>query len=504
MRLRQLLRGCHRWLGAMLCVLFVVWFASGIVLTFAGFPSLSERERLANAAPLEARSLRLRPAAALSGVMDLADSVVLEALGRRAVYKVYAGPRTVAVFADNGSQVTLLDERTAVAAVAPWLHGALPEVSRISEVDQWTPQANQHGELPFLRLRVPDAAGTELYVSLVNGNVVQQTSTRSRFLAWVGAIPHWIYPIQLRRHRGAWRALVIALAALGALASATGLIHGLATARTARRLPHGRQLPLSPFQDRWLAWHHLLGLVFGLLSFSWVFSGLLSFYPFASSAEGEPTWADIAAFRGGALAPRSFSRDLRQALAECENALGSSIKRIEFVRAGGAPFYICKNGAGAARTVSADAAAQPGATLRSAQIVAFARPLGGAAAVKSETWLQEGDAYYYPSHFEPDLPFPILRTRFAGGLVTYVSSRDLSVIRRYSNGGAAYRWLYHGLHSLDLPFLYRRAWLWHPLIVIALLGGLTLAASSAWLSVRWSRRHLAQRSAMRSHEANAS
>jgi len=38
--------------------------------------------------------------------------------------------------------------------------------------------------------------------------------------------------------------------------------------------------------------------------------------------------------------------------------------------------------------------------------------------------------------------------------------------------------------TTDFPALYRRAWLWHPTIVAALLGAGLLAASGVWLSFR--------------------
>ena len=286
---------------------------------------------------------------------------------------------------------------------------------------------------------------------------------------------------------------MIALSAFGAVASASGLVHGVSIARVARRSARGRRLALSPFRNRWLAWHHLLGLTFGTLSFTWVLSGMLSFYPLASSAEAEPSAGDISAFRGTPLDPQAFTRDLGEALGQCQIALGGAVKRVELVVAGGAPFYVCLDARGASRIASADARSPANTTLETTHIAKFARALGAGAAVESEVLLAEGDAYYYPTHFEPDLAFPVLRTRFASGVVSYVSPRTLRVVRRYSSGGAAYRWLYPGLHSLDFPRLYRRPWLWHPLIVLALLGSLTLAASGVWLTLRWSsgrsRRH---------------
>ena len=44
----------HRWLGIAFCLLFAMWFASGIVMHFVPFPSLTEAERFAGLAPVDA------------------------------------------------------------------------------------------------------------------------------------------------------------------------------------------------------------------------------------------------------------------------------------------------------------------------------------------------------------------------------------------------------------------------------------------------------------------
>src|SRR6185369_10100451 len=354
-------------------------------MTFAGFPSVSEREKLSRAEALRADSLRIQPTTALAGLTRDAQSIELRALGARALYTVRSTAGTRAIFADNGERPTLLDESELSATTSNWLPGASVDRARLNQVDQWTPQADRHGELPLLRLRAHDAQATELYLSLVDGSVLQLTTARTRFLAWIGAIPHWIYPIMLRRHTGVWRALVIALSALGAVASASGLIHGLAVMRVARRSASNRRLSLSPFRDRSLALHHYLGLVFGALSFTWVLSGMLSFYPFASSAESFPTAREVSAFRGAPLDPLSFTRSLNGALDECQRSLGSAVKRIEWVVAGKTPFYVCSDRRGASRILSANDEAPARISLPKATIAALARPLGAGAAVEAET-----------------------------------------------------------------------------------------------------------------------
>lgn len=483
MTFRRFLRSFHRRVGAALCLPVLVWFLSGIVMTFAGFPSIDETERLSRARPLSAEMLVVAPSDVFAAVQPNLDSVVLEAFGGRALYRAHLSGKTIAVLADNGERVSLLDQRLVEAESAAWLGSTLSRTDRVEEVDQWTPQANRGGELPFLRVRAADEDSTELYVSLTDARVVQKTTGTSRLLAWVGAIPHWVYPIQLRRHPGTWRAVVITLASLGGLATLAGLVHGLSVARFARRSARGQKLSVSPFRRLVLAWHHVLGLIFGAASLTWLLSGILSFHPLGASTSSEPTALDSATFRGGDLAPATFSRSPADALRECRVKLNAPIKRIEFARAGGAAFYVCKTAGPATCTVSATDA-DPGRSAPSpSEIAELSLPLGYGAGMTLQFWLTAGDAYYYRTHHSPDLPFPVLRTDFSDGRRTYVNPSDLAVVRSYPPGAKPQRWLYHGLHSWDVPWLYRHRLLWRAAILTALALGAALAATALVLSV---------------------
>ncbi|MGZ5173291.1 MAG: PepSY domain-containing protein, partial [Burkholderiales bacterium] len=64
----------HRWLGVAFCLLFSMWFATGVVMHFVPYPTLTEAERVGGLAPIGAGSLRNGPAAAVAvaGIDDAA------------------------------------------------------------------------------------------------------------------------------------------------------------------------------------------------------------------------------------------------------------------------------------------------------------------------------------------------------------------------------------------------------------------------------------------------
>ena len=54
----------HRWLGVLLCSFFAMWFVSGLVMMYVGYPKLTHTERLEHLPPgVDADRFRPDPAA---------------------------------------------------------------------------------------------------------------------------------------------------------------------------------------------------------------------------------------------------------------------------------------------------------------------------------------------------------------------------------------------------------------------------------------------------------
>ena len=50
--MKRLLFLCHRWLGIVLCLFMALWFLSGVVMMYVGYPKLVTAERLQTLPPL--------------------------------------------------------------------------------------------------------------------------------------------------------------------------------------------------------------------------------------------------------------------------------------------------------------------------------------------------------------------------------------------------------------------------------------------------------------------
>ena len=94
---RRVLIYTHRWLGIAGGLLFVVWFASGIVLMYAGMPALDPAERLARAPALDLSTARLDVGEAAVRAGFAPARIVIGMHGDRPVYRFAgagAGPRS--------------------------------------------------------------------------------------------------------------------------------------------------------------------------------------------------------------------------------------------------------------------------------------------------------------------------------------------------------------------------------------------------------------------------
>ena len=60
-QLKRALIFVHRWMGVLFCLLFAMWFASGIVMMYWQYPQVSAADRLSRAPALDASRIRVLP-----------------------------------------------------------------------------------------------------------------------------------------------------------------------------------------------------------------------------------------------------------------------------------------------------------------------------------------------------------------------------------------------------------------------------------------------------------
>jgi len=493
LRLKRWLYLVHRWFGVAMCLLFAMWFATGIIMMYVEYPELTEGERLATLPPLDFGrvALSVDEAAAGSGLGRDVATAVLTSIGERPAYLLRAdGGAPAIVYADDGTAFAALPPAAAVAAVQRSgfaAHGELATYDRTIDVDQWSVSSALDPHRPLHRVAIGDDSGSVVYVSSLTGQIVLDTHRSERFWNWLGSTLHWIYPYRLRRHAELWTNLQISLSLASLVSVATGAVVGLLRLRL-RRPYRGRDA--SPYSGA-AKWHHVLGLLSLLFLCTFTFSGLMSMTPWglfdSASSEAEQVRRFTSADRGDTTEWTHVDAQ--------ELALGSVVKEIEWRRVAGLGHAVVSRSADD-REVVVDGArgAAALASLR-ARIEGAATALIPDATIVAAELVADYDDYYYSRH-NRYRPLPAYRVEFDDPESTwfYVDWTTGAVVLRYTAAGRVQRWLYNGLHSLDFAFLTRRGVAWDVTVIVLCCTGFLFTATAlvvAWRRVARAGHHVA-------------
>ena len=502
----------HRWLGIAGNLLFVVWFASALVMMYARMPAVDPGERLNRLPPLDLDSVQVGPAQAAAAARLDADAlstvqVRLGMAGDRPIYRFRTARGWTAVYADTGSPLLQVSEGQALGIVSSWVAGndrseppseASPAYDAyLTRPDQWSLQIR--GLLPLHRVR----AGNEvLYVSDRTAEVVMATTPGSRFWGTAGAVFHWLYFTPLRTHSTFWHRLIVWTASLGCVLTLSGLATGLLRLRRKR----------SPYRGL-LRWHHYSGLAFGATAFTWVLSGALSMDPFGWQAGRTARPAQQAGVAGEAVPLlRLEPHSVRTAAGSISESFPP--REVELLQFAGEPLLLAYRPPGDHHPYGDSYAGGPLAFLSAVQpfehrlvSLADATPrrfgrselLAAAAAALPESnvvdamELTEYDAYYEDRRHRRRA-LPVLRARFddPAGTWLYLDPALGRIVHGENRQSRLDRWLYRGLHRLDFPGFYHRRPLWDIVVIVLLLGGLFSSVSSLAPAAKRLRRHAAR------------
>lgn len=292
----------HRWLGIATCLLFAIWFVSGLVMIYVPFPALGNAERLAGLKSIDWSKVKIQPAQALksAGLSSKLRTLSLEMRDREPVWRIapWDGD-TISISAATGRRIGRTDAIAARRIASDF--GGAPAVAVTSIMrDQWTVADGFDADRPLWKVELDDPRARVLYVSLRTGAVVLDTDGRERFWNWLGSVPHWIYPTMLRQDNAAWRQVVMWVSGPCIVGAIAGMWIGILRVRIGQRRYRDRRI--TPYRG-WMKWHHVTGFMGGLFLVTWIFSGWLSVDPFRFFASPGIGQAGRISYAGRALPP---------------------------------------------------------------------------------------------------------------------------------------------------------------------------------------------------------
>jgi uncharacterized iron-regulated membrane protein len=475
-RLRRWLYLTHRWIGIITCILFAMWFASGVVMMYVAFPGLTDKERLAALPPIAWDKVVLSPDQAMlaAGATRFPQDLRLNMMGTEPVYRLsdWNGQRRT-ISAVDGRPIDTITPDLAFAIAR--LHPAAVNVRLIDTVDrdQWSVTARYDPLRPLFRISLGDRSGTEFYVSSRTGEIVLDTTRTERIWNWLGSIPHWIYPTILRRDAPLWRQVVLWMSGTCMIVAVSGIWIGVLRVRFRRRYADGSAIPYRG----WKAWHHVTGLVAGVIVLTWMFSGWLSLNPGAYFTGRGPDRDAMLRYAG---------HDAPNIAARFEAAPRGPVSEARFIWLAGRPLMLLASRDGS--QLATDPTLSVANPLSDAQVFDAARRLMPDATMIRQTRLQKYDAYWYSHHQERLLP--VLRVGFDDDAQTWfhVDPATGEILGRTDRGRRAYRWLFNALHSFDFPALLSNRPAWDAVVWLLSILGMVISVSGIVIGWQYLRR----------------
>jgi hypothetical protein len=470
-KLRRWLYIGHRWIGIVTCLLFTMWFVSGVVMMYVAFPGLSEQERLAALPDIAWSLVKLSPDAALAAAsaVNYPKDLRLVMLDDKPVYRLtgWGGTRQT-ISAIDGRVVERITVEQALAVAHHYPGAADARLIETVDRDQWSVTARYDELRPLYQIALGDAAGTGLYVSARTGEIVLDTNTIERIWNWLGSIPHWIYPTVLRQDRALWRQVILWLSGICMVVAVSGIWIGILRVRLHRRYNGGA---ITPYRG-WMAWHHVTGFFAGVFVLTWMFSGWLSVNPGAFFATRGPSPEMLQRYAG---------HDAPTIASALPAALPVTAVEARFVWIGGAPLMLLADRKGAHQAV--DPATGAAAPLTDDRLFAAARALLPETAMPLQTRLAQYDSYWYAHHDARALP--VLRAGFDDDVQSWfhIDPTTGDILNRSDASRRSYRWLFNALHQFDFPFLLAHRPAWD--IVVWLLSILGTIVSASGVVIGW-------------------
>ncbi|MFA7317411.1 MAG: PepSY domain-containing protein [Sulfuricella sp.] len=480
----------HRWLGIALCLFMAMWFLSGVVMMYVGYPKLSASERLERLPALDSTGccISLGEAMAATGKDENPKGVRLTSVADvpRFIF-TFDKQRVVSVNAQNGKGINDISASEAVEAASVFSKGQKVKYLDLVQEDAWTHSKALDIHRPLHRIEVQDEDATMLYVSSRTGEAIRDATAVERGWNWVGAWIHLLYPFRggaLDKH---WHDIVVYTSLLATVLAVSGLVIGVMRWRFTGCYSNSSK---SPYRAPFMRWHHLFGLAFGVFAITWIFSGLMSMNPWKVFDSGGKPLNELA-YSGGAIEAENFPVDLH-GLLKNPQLQDRPAREIEWRIFDGKGYLIAFDGSNRTSIIPVSKDEPPLAMFPLDRLeLAGARLIPGARIASSEI-PREYDFYYYPRASQAmlghmDRRLPVMRLKFDDPNSTWVHLDPYTgtVVGKLDTYQRVKRWLFTLLHNWDwMPLLDRRP-LWDVLLIVLSLGGFLVSCTG--IVIGWHR-----------------
>lgn len=486
-KVRDFFFSVHRIFGTIICVFFLMWFVSGLVLIYHPFPNVTSEQIQERMESLPSSLPDLQ--AVLARLPEPAEHVHNASVRRfqgQTLFTFETEDSLYVLCADTLQSVKPVTSETIQSIVNRWVDAPIARVDTLRKRDQWIMYSRYLRQMPIYKYYFDDEEKHQLYIAAKTGEVLQFTNRTQRFWAWVGAIPHKFYLPVIRKNTDVWINMLTVGGVIALIAALSGLYVGIYILY--KRYRARRKLE-SPYKKHWYKWHHISGLIFGIFLITFAFSGAMALQripEWVIKTHGDYRISDEE-LRGERLPMSDYVLDYRRLPAAYEG-----LKTIEWTYFGDVPIY---NIVTADRSLSIDAS---GIDAKELNLTAdkIEQAVCRVHGEEDKLTISRIDAYeeYYLSR-KGRLPLPAFKVQVdnADRSLYYIDPAT-GDFRYLNRARKAKKWVFSGLHYLNIRWLVERPVLWTIAIWILCLGGAYVSLSGIRLGIKYLRRKLKRRS----------
>ncbi len=471
----------HRIFGTIIALFFFMWFVSGLVLLYHPYPQLSaqqaygmletlpdslpEIQKYLNNGSSDVRNLRVR---------QFQDQTLISFSTQDSNYIFCADPL---------QEVKPIRFTTVEHIAKRWFKAPIKRVDTLRKRTQWILYSRYEKALPIYRFYFDDSLKHELFISGLTGAPQQLTDAPSRTWAWLGAIPHKFYLPFIRRDVSVWTASITIGGILCVIAAITGLYLGIyILSKRYKKLKTWS----TPYRKRWYRWHYATGLIFGIFLVAWGISGMMSMQrvpKWLVPIKGEYTFNPSQMWGKKPLPLSAYRLDYRQL-----KKTYPELKEVTWIHFRNIPVYRVIEG-DREHLIDASSATIKTLLIPEETISAGIRQIHGQHAVFQLSMMENYDNYYLSRDHSLPLPVYKIEVKNADHSLYYISP-ETGYVRYLNKNKMVRKWLFNGIHYLNIQWLIEKPVLWTIAIWFLCLGGAIVSLTGIVLGVRYLKRLL--------------
>ncbi len=473
----------HRIFGTVIALFFLMWFLTGLVLIYHPYPRLSDAQRYAiqETLPDSLPNIHTYIANGSEGIQNLR----VRQFQNQTLITYTKHKKKYTFCTDTLQNIRPITFTTAKTTAQRCLDATIRRVDTLLQREQWVLYSKYEQELPIYRFYFDDPQQHEVFVSSRSGEVLQITNTQSRLWAWLGAIPHKFYLPFIRKNLDVWKSSITIGGILCTLAALTGIIITLYI--LIKRSKKGNVL-LNPYRKTFYRWHYTTGIIFGIFVLAWGISGIFSLQRIPQwliPMEQEYIFRPSKMWGEKALSLSAYRLDYRTL-----KTTYPDLKEISWTHFGNIPVYEIISGKEKNYIDASTPIAKP-LNISKETILKGIQNIHGTNAKFKISMMNEYDNYYLSRN--SSLPLPVYKIEIDNQENSlYYVCPTTGYIRYLNTNKKIKKWLFNGIHYLNIHYLTERPILWTILIWTLCLGGAAVSFTGVWLGYKYISRKIHQ------------